>query len=76
MEEVVEEIAEGMVKSGGRETFWVCLAGLVALGSASVYLDSATGVEIFKASIMPVMVLGLGVFGFHKASGIMAGRKY
>jgi len=68
------EQLEGMVKSGGRETFWACLIALAFLGGFSVYLDSTTGVEVFKASVMPVMVLGLGVFGFHKASGIMAGK--
>lgn len=65
---------EGMVKSGGRETFWACLVGLAILAGFTVRLDSATGLEVFKSAVMPVMVLGLGVFGFHKAAGIMAGK--
>lgn len=65
----------GIIKSGGRETFWGCLAALVILAGFTVSMDSDTGLQIFKASITPVMVLGLGVFGFHKASGIMAAKR-
>ena len=69
----MEEVS-GMVKSGGRETFWACLIALAVLAGFTVSMGSDIGLQIFKASIMPVMVLGLGVFGFHKASGIMAGK--
>lgn len=65
----------GVVKSGGRETFWVCLIALVILGGFTIKLDSDVGLQLFKASITPVMVLGLGVFGFHKASGVMAAKR-
>ena len=69
----MEEVS-GMVKSGGRETFWACLAALIILAGLTIQMESDVGLQIFKASITPVMVLGLGVFGFHKASGIMAGK--
>ena len=64
-----------LVKSGGRETFWACAIALAVLGGYSMKLESQIGLQIFQASIMPVMVLGLGVFGFHKAAGIMAGKR-
>ena len=62
----------GIVKSGGRETFWACLVMLVILGGFAIRMDSNVGLELFKTSITPVMALGLGVFGFHKVAGLMA----
>ena len=69
------EQLDGMVKSYGRETFWALIALLVILAGFTIYLDSEPGLQIFKASITPVIVLGLGALGYHKASGIMAAKR-
>ena len=64
-----------VTKSMGRETFWAIAGALAVEGAFTVWLDSTIGLQIFQATIAPVMIFGLGVFGYKKFAGAISVRK-
>ena len=71
----MEPDANPLPKSGGRETFWACLAGLFGLCGYAVVNDSAIAVQVLNITVFPVMGLGMATFGFHKLGGAWMARK-